>query len=132
MTIHLRCGKCKLVDMVSKEKALNWVCPNCNIPEMPAPKIDHSNEIYRLEQIIRSVERLNHNCEDNMKRLNNMMLELKGIIAIVRPAAKKNDWYKTEINADFKNTVESALYNEYKESESELKNKGVMSIELKD
>lgn len=69
-------------------------------------KVMPHNDIYRLEQIILAVERLNYKCEDNMKRLNNMMLELKGIVAMVRPMAKKNDWYKDEINTnDVKTTL---------------------------
>jgi hypothetical protein len=49
--------------------------------------------LYRQEQMILAIERLNAKCEDNMKRLNSMMLELKGVIAMVRPTARKNEWY---------------------------------------
>lgn len=55
--------------------------------------------IYRLEDMLRSIERLNNNCADNMKRLNQMMLELKGLVAYVRPQVKKSGWYGDEINA---------------------------------
>lgn len=34
---------------------------------------------------------------DNMHRLNDMMKELKGLIAMVRGNAQKNDWYKPEM-----------------------------------
>ena len=53
--------------------------------------------MYRCENMIRAIERLNGKCEDNMRRLNEMMLEMKGIIAMVRPSARRNDWYKDEI-----------------------------------
>lgn len=56
-------------------------------------------DIKRVEDMLRAIERLNANCEDNMKRLNSMMLELKGIIAMVRPSAKKNAWYGEEIES---------------------------------
>ena len=49
--------------------------------------------------IFHHLERLDQNCSDNMTRLNSMMLQLKGIIAMVRPMAKKNDWYGEEIDA---------------------------------
>lgn len=62
-----------------------------------------TNEIdkrfYQLQDMIRQIDSLNHKCETNMKRLNEMMLELKGIIAMVRPQAMKNDWYGEEIQA---------------------------------
>ena len=58
----------------------------------------HDDDIYKIQDMIRQIERLNGNCTDNMKRLNSMMLELKGIIAMVRPMAKKNDWYGEEID----------------------------------
>lgn len=60
-----------------------------------------SNEvtICEIQAMIRAIERLNGNCQDNMKRLNDMMNELKGLIAMVRPLAKKNDWYGAELEA---------------------------------
>jgi hypothetical protein len=36
-------------------------------------------------------------CEHNLKTLNDMMLQLKGVIAMVRPLAAKNEWYGQEI-----------------------------------
>lgn len=118
--ITLVCLECRK-EIEHEMDLLHPKCPACDIPfvhtwELPVKPKDHSNDIYRLEQIILAVERLNHKCEDNMKRLNNMMLELKGLIAMVRPNAKKNAWYGTEIETE----------------ESKLKNKDVMSIELKD
>ena len=58
------------------------------------------NEIYRMEQMIRGIESLNQKCDQNMRSLNMMMLELKGVIASVRASARKNEWYGPEINAD--------------------------------
>lgn len=54
--------------------------------------------INRLEQLLHHTERMNEKCEENMRRLNTMMLELKGIIAMVRPQVKKCGWYGEEIN----------------------------------
>ncbi len=54
-------------------------------------------ELYQIQDILRSIERLNLKCEDNMKRLNNMMLELKGLVCAVRPQVKKSGWYDDEI-----------------------------------
>ena len=62
-------------------------------------KADLHNEFDRLAHLTAKVIRLNESCEDNMKRLNAMMLELKGIVAMVRPMAKKNDWYGQEIES---------------------------------
>ena len=59
-------------------------------------------ELYRLQDMIRSIETLNSKCEDNMRRLNAMMLELKGIVAMVRPQVKKSGWYGEEIQANSK------------------------------
>ncbi len=63
-------------------------------------------ELYKIQDMIRQIERLNNNCADNMKRLNQMMLELRGIIAMVRPMAKKNDWYGKEIAAQIEAQLE--------------------------
>jgi len=51
------------------------------------------NEMPRYRNALQGLEA---KLEDNMQRLNKMMLELKGLIAMVRPAAAKNDWYKGE------------------------------------
>ncbi len=56
-------------------------------------------DLNKINQMYEKLNDLNTKCEDNMKRLNNMMLELKGIIAMVRPMAKKNDWYGEEVDA---------------------------------
>ncbi len=42
---------------------------------------------------------LEEKTDDNMQRLNAMMLELKGIVAMVRPKVKNTGWYGDEINA---------------------------------
>lgn len=62
-----------------------------------------------IEQLLAKSENLTYNCERNMKALNAMMLELKGIIAMVRPMAKKNDWYNEEI--EVKKSVDITLLN---------------------
>lgn len=43
---------------------------------------------------------LEEKTDDNMKRLNQMMLELKALVAIVRPQVKKTGWYGDEINTN--------------------------------
>ena len=58
----------------------------------------HDDDICKIHHMISKIDRLNGKCEDNMQRLNAMMLELKGIIAMVRPMAKKNEWYGEEIS----------------------------------
>lgn len=55
------------------------------------------NMINRLDEMLKRAESINMKCDENMKRLNNMMLELKGCIAMVRPSAKKNEWYGEEL-----------------------------------
>lgn len=69
-------------------------------------KADLHDELYRVQDMIRQIERLNQNCTDNMKRLNAMMLELKGIVAMVRPQVKKTGWYGDEISIQVENQVE--------------------------
>jgi hypothetical protein len=69
--------------------------------------MNDDTKLYELSQMIRAIERLNANCERNMKTLNAMMLELKGLIAMVRPAARKNDWYGEEISANGVDKAES-------------------------
>lgn len=49
--------------------------------------------------VLKRLEEINQKCEDNMKRLNAMMLELKGIVAMVRPQVKKTGWYGEEVPA---------------------------------
>ena len=62
----------------------------------------HKNEVEKQLEIIAHLlskaDRLSGHCEQNMNRLNSMMNELKGLIAMVRPSAKKNDWYGKELN----------------------------------
>lgn len=57
-------------------------------------------EIYKCQDMIRQIASLNQKCEDNMKRLNAMMLELKGIVAMVRPQVKKTGWYGDELTVE--------------------------------
>jgi len=52
--------------------------------------------------VLRRLEEINQKCEDNMKRLNAMMLELKGIVAMVRPKVRNTGWYGEELQADAK------------------------------
>jgi hypothetical protein len=40
---------------------------------------------------------LEEKTDDNMKRLNNMMLELKGLACAIRPQVKKSGWYGDEL-----------------------------------
>lgn len=42
---------------------------------------------------------LEEKTDDNMKRLNQMMLELKGLVAMVRPQVKKTGWYGDELKS---------------------------------
>jgi hypothetical protein len=65
-------------------------------------QIDDDRKMDRIDNIIHRVEKLNYSCEDNMKRLHSMMLELKGLIAMVRPQVKKTGWYGEEIEAEGK------------------------------
>jgi ElaB/YqjD/DUF883 family membrane-anchored ribosome-binding protein len=51
-----------------------------------------------LGDMVHSVSRMSEKCEDNMKRLNNMMLELKGLVCAIRPQVKKSGWYGEELN----------------------------------
>ncbi len=57
-------------------------------------------ELYKLQDMIRQISNLNEKCNDNMKRLNQIMLELKGIVAMVRPQVKKTGWYGDEIQGE--------------------------------
>ena len=45
---------------------------------------------------------LEEKTDDNMKRLNQMLLELKGLVSIVRPQVKKSGWYGNELYGDGK------------------------------
>ena len=103
--LHLKCGCCEKTDIVLKQDALNWKCPFCLFEKNQCQAALH-DELYKIEHLIAKIERLNDNCTDNMKRLNSMMLELKGIIAMVRPMAKKNEWYGEEISVKLNNIKE--------------------------
>lgn len=71
---------------------------------------EYKNILHRLEEMLRRAESINSKCEDNMKRLNQMMLELKGCIAIARPSVKKNAWFGEEIEGkESKETLEIEL-----------------------
>lgn len=60
-------------------------------------------ELNRVERMYEKLVELNEKCEDNMRRLNAMMLELKGIVAMVRPQVKKSGWYGEEIQQNAQN-----------------------------
>ena len=55
-----------------------------------------TNEIQQMIMMLRDV---NDKCTDNMKRLNKMMLELKALVAMIRPQVKKSGWYGEEVPA---------------------------------
>ncbi len=69
-------------------------------------------DLYKIQDMIRQIERLNSSCSDNMKRLNAMMLELKGLIAMVRPQVKKTGWYGDEIQVQDKYPGAENAYNQ--------------------
>ena len=50
---------------------------------------------------------LEEKTDENMKRLNQMMLELKALVAMVRPQVKKTEWYGDELNVkpDFREST---------------------------
>lgn len=79
------------IEKVEHEKSLEEILEeiNYNIANL-ASEIRKENEVNqdRLEQI-------NASCTENLNKLNRMMLELKGVIAISRPSARKNEWYNT-------------------------------------
>lgn len=63
--------------------------------------MSNETELYNIQDMMRQLERINATCQDNMKRLNQMMLELKALVAMVRPQVKKTDWYGDEIQTRF-------------------------------
>lgn len=62
-------------------------------------------ELNRVERMYEKLVELNEKCEDNMRRLNAMMLELKGLVAMVRPQVKKTGWYGEELQTEAKQEV---------------------------
>lgn len=58
------------------------------------------NQFEYLKNMLHQMEDLNRKCTDNMNRLNNMMLEMKGLTAMIRPQVKKTGWYGKEINSE--------------------------------
>jgi len=71
--------------------------------------MDNEIELYKCQDMIRQIASLNQKCEDNMRQLNSMMLELKGIVAMVRPQVKRTGWYGDEINIQHQNSKEIEL-----------------------
>lgn len=63
--------------------------------------------------LLRRLEELNQKCTENMNRLNVMMLELKGIVAMVKPKVKKTGWYGDELKAEPQN-LNTTMTLEYK------------------
>lgn len=59
-------------------------------------------DICHIEGTLRRIDKLNGDCARNMQALNQMMLELKGLIGMVRAKANDTrpgmDWYKHEIS----------------------------------
>jgi len=76
--------------------------------------------LYKIQDLIRQIDTLNNNCNENMKRLNTMMLELKGIVAIVRPQVKKTGWYGEEIEANEVKVIKETLEIEQIESKKNV------------
>jgi len=66
----------------------------------------NEHELYvdrlRMEVAINKLEELKEHTERNMKALNNMMLELKGLIGMVRAKAGRPgmEWYGKEISTE--------------------------------
>lgn len=58
---------------------------------------NNNQDLYKIQDMIRQLDSLNEKCTQNMNRLNSMMLELKGIVAMVRPKVKNTGWYGDEI-----------------------------------
>lgn len=47
-SLHLRCGKCQFLDVVSDEKAKDWVCPKCEIKGKEAMESLSNDRFYKM------------------------------------------------------------------------------------
>ena len=111
--------------MENKQELVEIECPFCHLRTIHRNNVMH--DMRRIEQMYSKLNELNYKCEDNMKRLNDMMLELKGVIGMVRASAKKNDWYKDEIQGkDDLDTPRNRLIRERKNNtlQIEIHNEG--------
>lgn len=99
-TMLMPCDVCKQTDIILKENAKTWCCPFCYFTNIQQNNV--LRDVERINRMSAKVDELNLKVEDNMKRLNQMMLELKGIVAMVRPQVKKSGWYGDELKADAK------------------------------
>lgn len=112
-TLHMPCNMCGNIDVILEENAKTWICPFCDFMDKNEKCFQENLTV--INKMYKKLDDLNTKCEDNLKRLNNMMLELKGIIAMVRPMAKKNDWYGKEIDSKSSKIMSHPMPNEVKE-----------------
>lgn len=74
---------------------VNYIYEIVNQHTFQLDEIRSSLELFeKKKSILLSLE---EKVDDNMKRLHAMMLELKGLVALVRPQVKKSGWYGDEI-----------------------------------
>lgn len=97
-TMLMPCAICNQTDIILKENAKDWKCPFCHFAKMQQNNV--IQDMRRIEQMYAKLNELNNKCTDNMNRLNAMMLEMKGLVAKIRPEVKKTGWYGDELKAD--------------------------------
>lgn len=71
--------------------------------------------LYKVNDTLRSIERLTLKCNENATRLNNMLLEMKGLAGMIRPKVKKTGWYGEELQAQV-DEMKGLLNIEFKET----------------
>lgn len=91
----MSCSICKKTDIVLNENAKNWTCPFCHVEMLLKESTSYNTK--HFDQMYLKLNDLANKCTDNMNRLNAMMLEMKGLVAKIRPEVKKTGWYGDEI-----------------------------------
>lgn len=61
---------------------------------------DLQKMLNRIENLLGTASRIANRCDEQAKKMHELMLELKGCMVMARPRVKKNAWYGEELQGE--------------------------------
>jgi hypothetical protein len=61
---------------------------------------DLQKMLNRIENLLGTATRIANRCDEQAKKMHELMLELKGCLVLARPRVKKNAWYGEELQGE--------------------------------
>jgi hypothetical protein len=83
--------------------------------------MDDELKFLRINEALARIDRMNTQIEINTRKLNDAIKEMRGLVAYVRPLAKKNAWYGQELDTKAECIDQDAINPPKKEIKTEYR-----------